>query len=380
MKSIIIACFSTLLWIVSLSQDSGIGASINIAEKARWMLIIISIVILMGKLIKYKDLKIKISNFVILALIVVSFILAPYIFKKNTDGLGYLTAFLVCYIFSNLQLDEKCIGLISLVYGILGIAFLSVYNYTSILSGWNSNSIAMVGFFSYTIFYIGFMQNKKLLPRIFVMAVVLVYCVLLESSYSRSCMLFTVISVLFIMNILKPAKWFEKKIVIVLLLIPLIVTFIVCIISNMEFYDELNRWSISNFSKPIFNGREEIWNYGFKVLEKNWFFGSGTLGNSWHNSAITCLTAYGIIGYVAWIVLFKKIADQGKGYFNDSYVCAALTAFFFIYLQQSVELGLIATKPNLIPYVALGIMLGRIKYLRENKEKEKATELQHKIN
>lgn len=366
MKTILVAIFSVLIWIVSLFQESGFGKSINIDEKAHWILIVISIIILIGKLVKNKDLSIRRSNFTIFLLILISFILFPYIFKKNTDGLGYLTAFLVCYIFSNLELNKSCIRIISFSYGILGIAFLAIYNYTTILKGWNSNSIAMIGFFSYAIFYIGFMQDKKLLSRLFILLVVVIYCSLLEVMNSRSSTIFTIISVLFVFNLFKPKKWFEKnKIVIVLLLVPLIIALIVCIVSNTELADSLNSWSRTNFRKPFFNGRDEIWQYGLKQLEKNALFGSGVLGNGWHNSAITCLTAYGIIGYVAWIALFKKIIDKGKGYFSDDYVCASLTAFFFIYCQQSLELGLIGTIPNFIPYLALGIMLGRIKYLKE---------------
>ena len=40
------------------------------------------------------------------------------------------------------------------------------------------------------------------------------------------------------------------------------------------------------------------------------------------------------------------------------------------YIPYDVELGLICEAPNLLPYIVLGVMLGRIKYLRENSIQE----------
>ena len=36
-----------------------------------------------------------------------------------------------------------------------------------------------------------------------------------------------------------------------------------------------------------------------------------------------------------------------------------------MYIQQSVELGLVNENPNILPYIVLGIMLGRVKQLDE---------------
>ena len=42
-----------------------------------------------------------------------------------------------------------------------------------------------------------------------------------------------------------------------------------------------------------------------------------------------------------------------------------MTAFLVLYVQQSVELGLMAPNPNLLPYAMLGLLLGRVNYLKE---------------
>lgn len=366
MNAILITVFSILLWIISLVQGSGLGNSINITSKFHVLLFIILLPIILV-IIRKDKLYIKRNYLYILFILFLSFIVIPLL-SKNTDGIGYLSAFLVCYLFSLVPLKHKNIKLIALFNGILGILFLYIYNYTSILSGWNENSIAMIGFFSYAIFYIGFMDDRKKYRRIFTLVIVILYLYLLNITDSRSSSLFVALSILFIFNIIRPQNFYETGKYVYLLFIPLLVVIIALIISNTSYYERLNLWSIKQFEKPIFNGRDALWESGIDQLKHHLLFGTKKIGNGWHNSAITCLTAYGIIGYTAWIALFKSIIDRAKHYFNDSYVCAALTAFLFIYLQQSVELGLIATQPNLIPYVALGIMLGRVRYLKEKNE------------
>ena len=364
MNGIFIIIFSILLWIVSLVQGSGLGNSINITNKFHILLFIILVPIILIIIRKSSKLNIRKHYLYLLIILFLSFIIIPLL-SKNTDGIGYLLAFLVCYLFSLVPLKHRNIKLIALFYGILGVFFLYIYNYTSILSGWNENTIAMIGFFSYAIFYIGFMDDKKKYRRIFTLVVVILYLYLLNITNSRSSTLFVGLSILFIFNLIRPQNFYEAGKYIYILFMPLLIVIIVLIVSNTGYYERLNSWSIEQFKKPIFNGREALWQSGVDQLKQHLLFGTKKIGNGWHNSAITCLTAYGVIGYTAWIALFKNIIDRAKYYFNDSYVCAALTAFLFIYLQQSVELGLIATQPNLIPYVALGIMLGRVRYLKE---------------
>lgn len=364
-KNVIVLSFAVLLWIISLLQGTGLGNTVNITNKFHILLFIILLPIIIVKIKKCRF-NIKRNYFYLLIILLLSFVVVPLLSTK-TDGIGYLLVFFICYIFSLIPLNKQCIKLISLAYGLLGIFFLYIFNYSSILSGWNDNSIAMIGFFSYTIFYIGFMDVQKKYHRIFTLVILVLYLYLLNVTDSRSGMLFVGISLVFILNVIKPDNFYEKGKYIYLLFIPLIIVLFVLLISNSSYYEKLNIWSISKFKKPIFNGRDTIWQYGLEQLKQHILFGTCIIGNSWHNSAITCLTAYGLIGYLAWIGLFKSIMVRAKGYFKDSYVCASLTAFIFIYLQQSVELGLIATQPNIIPYVALGIMLGRVRYLKENK-------------
>ena len=208
MNGIFIIIFSILLWIVSLVQGSGLGNSINITNKFHILLFIILVPIILITIRKSSKLNIRKNYLYLLIILFLSFIIIPLL-SKNTDGIGYLLAFLVCYLFSLVPLKHRNIKLIALFYGILGVFFLYIYNYTSILSGWNENTIAMIGFFSYAIFYIGFMDDKKKYRRIFTLVVVILYLYLLNITNSRSSTLFVGLSILFIFNLIRPQNFYE---------------------------------------------------------------------------------------------------------------------------------------------------------------------------
>ncbi len=75
---------------------------------------------------------------------------------------------------------------------------------------------------------------------------------------------------------------------------------------------QLDLWSLQKFKKPIFNGRDEIWENGLNVLFNNLLFGRGNLEGNWHNCIITVLTAYGIIGSTLWVMAFQKNSFKRK--------------------------------------------------------------------
>ena len=65
-----------------------------------------------------------------------------------------------------------------------------------------------------------------------------------------------------------------------------------------------------------------------------------------------------------WVKFLHKILASAKGFLKDSYVFGSAIAFCLILIQQSFELGLFAPNPNMIPYLILGILMGRIHYLK----------------
>jgi hypothetical protein len=56
--------------------------------------------------------------------------------------------------------------------------------------------------------------------------------------------------------------------------------------------------------------------------------------------------------------------EKARVWIKDYIIEGCIVAFLVLYVQQSVELGLFAPNPNLIPYIMLGMMLGRIGYLK----------------
>lgn len=64
----------------------------------------------------------------------------------------------------------------------------------------------------------------------------------------------------------------------------------------------------------------------------------------------------------------QRILAKGRKWLDDVIVSGCIITFIIMYIQQSVELGLVNENPNIIPYIVLGIMLGRIKLLDEEVE------------
>ena len=370
MKSIMYTLLMTILWILNLFNGTGLGMVYQTTEKTRSLIYIAAIFIIIMKCREH-HLWVDKQDFIIFGGMAFIFI-AVSMFKGNgAMGLHYLTAFLLIYCLSKLNVYEKTVKLTGLVYAAMGLGVLYIYDYGSILSGWNGNTIGMTGLYSFLFFLISFHDVNSIRSKVIVVALTLIYIYLIIPTDSRSCTWFAIIAVLFAVSI------FPRNIILktdsrlyLWLLIPLLVALVVVIISQGTYMQQLDLWSLQKFKKPIFNGRDEIWENGLNVLFNNLLFGRGNLEGNWHNCIITVLTAYGIIGSTLWVMAFQRILSRGRLWLRDSIVVGCIITFLMMYIQQSVELGLICEAPNLLPYIVLGVMLGRIKYLRENSIQE----------
>lgn len=370
MKSIMYTLLMTILWILNLFNGTGLGMVYQTTEKTRSLIYIAAIFIIIMKCREH-HLWVDKQDFIIFGGMAFIFI-AVSMFKGNgAMGLHYLTAFLLIYCLSKLNVYEKTVKLTGLVYAAMGLGVLYIYDYGSILSGWNGNTIGMTGLYSFLFFLISFHDVNSIRSKVIVVALTLIYIYLIIPTDSRSCTWFVIIAVLFALSI------FPRNIILktdsrlyLWLLIPLLVALVVVIISQGTYMQQLDLWSLQKFKKPIFNGRDEIWENGLNVLFNNLLFGRGNLEGNWHNCIITVLTAYGIIGSTLWVMAFQRILSRGRLWLRDSIVVGCIITFLMMYIQQSVELGLICEAPNLLPYIVLGVMLGRIKYLRENSIQE----------
>lgn len=370
MKSIMYTLLMIVLWILNLFNGTGLGMVYQTTEKTRSLIYIAVILIILMKCREH-HLWVDKQDFIIFGGMAFIFIAISMLKGNGAMGLHYLTAFLLIYCLSKLNVCEKTVKLTGLVYVVMGLGVLYIYDYGSILSGWNGNTIGMTGLYSFLFFLISFHDVNSIRSKVIVVALTLIYIYLIIPTDSRSCTWFAIIAVLFALSI------FPRNIILktdsrlyLWLLIPLLVALVVVIISQGTYMQQLDLWSLQKFKKPIFNGRDEIWENGLNVLFNNLLFGRGNLEGNWHNCIITVLTAYGIIGSTLWVMAFQRILSRGRLWLRDSIVVGCIITFLMMYIQQSVELGLICEAPNLLPYIVLGVMLGRIKYLRENSIQE----------
>jgi len=194
------------------------------------------------------------------------------------------------------------------------------------------------------------------------------YVFLLWPTDSRSCSIAIVLDLLIVFRVIPIEKMLKSKGLTYLALhIPLLVALFGCLLAATADMGALNAWSLDEFGKTLFSGREETWKKALTTISEKLLFGTGYVDiGIYHNSAVACLMAYGVVGYSFWIGLFAIMLKDVLPWRKDVCIAGAVSAFFVIFWQQSVELGMFAASPNLIPYAVLGMMLARAETLKEN--------------
>lgn len=367
MNSMYFAGILSLLWVFNLMNGTGLGVVYHTIELSQMAAVGLAAMCLICQMNRDKALLAAKRYFYPGMGMAAVFLVSSWFAGYGLSAWDYLWAFLVVYIVSNMRVTEKGMHLVSFCYGGLGAFILFVYSYTDILSGWNANEIAMVGLFSFLVFIIPYFGATDRRSKIMLPGVGLLYVLLLARTDSRSCMIFIVLSLLFTFRIFKCGKILKSKNrLMAVLLVPLGVALLVCSVSGTGFAARLNEWSLRETEKSIFNGRDELWLWGFDLLRENFIFGIGRIQMAnWHNSAVECLVAFGVVGYILWMKLFHAMLCDARKYSGDVCVAGSMIAFLLLYCQQSVELGFMSYNPNLLPYVILGILLGRVRYLKE---------------
>ena len=365
MNDILYTIIMAGLWIANLFNGTGLGAAYQTTEKLRLIIFLLCIVIFLISSKKGQEYIVK-RDFLIFSCMLCVFVFSSYLQGYARTGLHYLYVFALIYILSKMKVSAKAVRLTGEVYLIFGIAVLYIFDYGSIFSGWNPNTIGMIGLYSYLIFLIPFYNShKNIFSKLFLIVVTFIYMFLIEPTDSRSCTWFAIIAMLVVLSIIPKAVIVKtNKKYLWILLIPLFVAIVVVTISKGDYMQTLDLWSMEKFQKPLFNGRDVLWEKGFQVLFQNSIFGIGSLEGNWHNCMIGILVAYGVVGGLLWILALNIIIKRGENWLSDIIVPGCIISFFIMYIQQSVELGLVHESPNLLPYIVLGIMLGRINYLK----------------
>jgi hypothetical protein len=374
MISILYTGIMVLLWIINLFNGTGLDTIYHVTQYAKYGVIAIAMCCILMSTIRQRKFSVIKTDFLIFGSMFVVFCLSSYIHGYGSQAVDYLWVFCLAYLLSRLQLDKNVFLWTGIAYGIAGLFILYTYDYGTILSGWNENSIAMIGMHSFLIMIIPFFNKSSKLSKVILLAMLYIFCVLLGPTNSRSGILFLIVGALFAVNLIPRRLVYGSRLRRVFVLaVPLLIAILVSGFSGTALHTSLNVWSQTKFHKPIFNGRDEIWQYGFTILNNHLLFGAGSMDlYNWHKSAITCLTAFGVIGYILWICSFENIFGKAVEWLDDYLVQGCMISFMVLYLQQSVELGFMSSSPNLLPYVMLGMMLGSVRYLKNTSQESEA--------
>lgn len=367
METVFYTLGMVLLWALNLVNSTGLGQTYNTLGITKVLLLVVALVLALRKLRRERPLLVSKEVFFTVLLLFVVFITSSLSHGNQTDAFDYLWIYFLVFLLSETRPSRKALLLTGLAYGVMGLAVMAIYIYTDILKGWNSNSIAIFGLSSYLMFLSPYFGIKNVRSRLILVGAGIVFGILFWQTNSRSCITAAALALLLFFHILPSDRLLEsKRMHIFVLAVPLLIAAAIAILSSAWDLAVLDAWSQAHLGKPIFNGRDQVWLEGFSILNRYRLFGSGNIHSGyWHNSALACLTAYGCVGYLLWNNLFRTCLARGIAYRFDPCTAGLMIAFMVICLQQSVELGLMAPNPNLLPYAMLGLLLGRCNYLRE---------------
>ena len=363
MNSVIFTAEIVLVWISSLFNGTGLGEVYHTDRITLATLAALSVIILL----RHRRVRIPRDAFYAFSGTTCIFAFSGILHGKGFGGVQYLCCFLLIYIFSQIKVRERAMRLSGLVVLALGAMILTIYDYGTLLSGWNENSIAMIGLFSYILFMASFYNLRSGWSKVLILLAGGFVFWLMIPTDSRSCMIVLAVSMLLVL-IMRPCPRTlrSRGWAIFFLLVPLFVALITVVLALSNAASNMDLWSQETFDKPIFNGRDQLWLEGMHDFFQQPFLGSGDISaNSWHNTAIACLTSFGILGYGFWLRCLYLPIKKGSLYLSDPIVTGCITAFLLMNAQQSFELGMFSPKPNLLIYLPLGLLLGRIRYLKE---------------
>lgn len=374
MSSLFYTICMVALWVVNLFNGTGLGYTYKTTEIAILVCTVVAIICLASQTLYDGDLMVRPRYFYTIVPLFLTFAGTLYFHRNTLEGLRTLWPFMLVYILSKSRPNETAFRMTAICYAVLGLVVLWAFSYTDILKGWNPNSIAMIGLFSFLIFTIPFFGMREWRSFVMMPLVAVAYVILLAPTDSRSCMLVIFIQLLLVLRIIPTRKLLDKpKALVIILLVPLLVAIFVVLLAKFGDTTGLTQWSYETFNKPLFNGRDETWMEGFRNIFRDPLFGNGRLNTGiWHNSAMAALCSIGIVGYVLWVRMFYLVLKEGMPYLDDICINGSIVAFLALYCHQSVELGIYSIDPSLLPYLILGMMLGRVNRLRSEEKWKKS--------
>ena len=364
-KQVFLMGITGAMCLLSLLFASGIGQTYHLTELAMYGVLGLFILLPFQKVIT-SGFANKREFYLTIAMALV-FVGWPLVKGNRLQGLEYAWLLLLPYVVGQLKLSEDDVRAIGLTCGVFGFVVVAARLWFGVFGGWNENSIAMAGFFGCALFMAAPWRSwtAKLLQKVLLIAMTLMVLAL----DSRSCTIGLLVMAVYSFGLLPKEPLLKKNwLRRLLLVLPLLIALVTVLFQNSQVFVVLNDFSMEHFGKPIFNGRNTIWEEGFiKLLDMFWL-GSGRINSGyWHNCAMTVLTAFGIVGYGLWILYFEIVMWDATKFKEDKCLQCCVSAFLILMFQQSFDLGLVSTAGSMLPYLIIGIMLARMRYLRHRK-------------
>ena len=350
-----------LLWVSALLNGTGLGMAYQTDQITFAVLGVLSLLLFLKNRVRLMPLDLFRAFGGMTAVFLASALLHGFAWS----AVKYFSCFLMVYIVSNIRISQRAARLAGLAVLVLGTAVLVIFDYGSELSGWNGNSVAMIGLFSYLLFAAAFWDERSPGRRLLLLLTGGAEFWLILPTDSRSCQAALLIMGLLLLLRTCPGFLRSPRRMLFALLLPLAVAAGSALLSSSGLAGQLDAWSSRTFRKPIFNGRDETWRMGFQLLWQHPLFGNGNIDTlRWHNAALACLVSFGGLGYAFWIAGLYGLLKRGMAYLADPVVCGCMISFLLMHWQQAVELGMMTQNPNLLIYLPLGLMLGRIRSLK----------------
>ena len=295
------------------------------------------------------------------------FVIVMYLVFYNHNLVPYFWLFSISFVLGTQSLNESTMKSIGMIYGAASIVILLAAKYTGVFDGWDGNMVSMIAFYGFILFIVTQSSIRSTWDKIVLVMYSVIYFVLLlnEKLNSRSVIIASVVLMLVVFSILPIERFLKYKTIKWVVLFPLLVALLVVCIKDTAIVQKMNILSIAYTRKPIFNGRDTIWWNGIQTLLRSPILGHGTFAlANWHNSAIAVLTGLGIVGYLVWINVFHKILKIACFWMSDPLVKGLATAVVIVWIQQSVEMGIVGNNNvNVGLYCIMGLLLARINAL-----------------
>lgn len=365
-RQVLLVGLTAAISLISLLAGSGIGQQLQLYTYVAIVVGGLFLLLPVGRTLNSGYARRR-EFFLTLALVLV-FLVWPATKGNLKQGLEYAWLLAFAYVFGQLSLAEEDIRAIGFGAGMMGLVVVGARVLLGVFGGWNNNNITMAGFMGCAVFCAA--PWRTWIQKIFHKVMLVVMTLLVLSLDSRSCVTGCLLLSIFAFGLVKPRIFVEKAwLRRLVLILPAVIAVGTVIFQNSQTFETLNSFSMEYFNKPIFNGRNTIWEEGIQQLQKKPWLGEGKFSAGyWHNCAITVLTGFGIVGYFIWVSYFENVMVDTRRWREDRSLALCIVAFLVIMVQQSFELGLVSTSGSMLPYLIIGMMLGRMRHLKEKEQ------------